>query len=745
MAIGNSDINEFLQLFSKGSVSSRDIAAFGSNIVQRYLRSLLIEKSDPEAALAEAFASLFQTLAPQAAAGLGSIDYVVETADQGKLGVELKKCLQYDAQRNVLVPTSLNPYLNTKNSWEIKDQVFRYSRSGNFTYIVLTNLKSWYFYDPTYCTTVRKTKPFFELPLNECYRRFGKGFSIDGIGRLQRESSRIDLGDRFYADLTSWVQQLKKLAFLGDLDSVTKLEDAIFVLNKFIFVRTLEANLVVPEDLIGREWSRLARDYPNRPNIFIRAYFKAIDDFFHYYYDTELFDPARTETLLRHIADNDEAWRSFVQKLSLVLGIGQSGAGIRNYRFEQLDIDVFGGTYERFLAEEKNVRKARGIYYTPGYVTDYIVYQTVVPYFDERIATIETAIESAAPDEALIMSKMQEILEFKICDISCGSGSFLTQAFSYIWEKYLELGNYLKRKADQLRRQVPGQRPLLEEESVHQKIIARLLHEIGYDDKLRLASLVMLRHLFGNDADKRATEVAKLNLWLEAIRLAPDDFKHDSLPSEATFILPDLELNLTVGDSILGLESEEASEEMETRFGSKIRLLNELRGRYLKNLKDESAVKQAVKEINELAPRLTAKFDSRGRTVHPCHFPLFFWPAFFDSEGRKRQNAGFHAIVGNPPYGREQTEAARELMKYRSPNDTYTILIERAIELLRSDGRLSYIVPVTWQTQPDFRDFRAYVVAEKFVQNVVNLPFDTFKDAYVDCGIVTIANRSPQP
>jgi hypothetical protein len=63
MVTGNSDINEFLQLFSKGSVSSRDIAAFGSDIVQRYLRSLLIEKSDPEAALAEAFASLFQTLA----------------------------------------------------------------------------------------------------------------------------------------------------------------------------------------------------------------------------------------------------------------------------------------------------------------------------------------------------------------------------------------------------------------------------------------------------------------------------------------------------------------------------------------------------------------------------------------------------------------------------------------------------------------------------------------------------------
>ena len=741
--VDETDISDFQDAFSKQSIETNAINSYSSALLKTYLMSLYVQRSDPEAALSEAFRAIFQADAPQpqAAAGEGSIDYAIETRDHGRIGIELKKYFEYDQQRSAVATTTINPYLNTASSLQLKDQIFRYAGSGTFEYIILTNLKSWFFYNPAYCTTLRKTKPFCEIHLDDAFRRFRTGFLIDGIRRLQRDSSRIDLGDRFYADLTAWVTRLKKLPFVQNIDAVQKLEDIIFVLNKFIFVRTLEANLVVQDDMIGREWNRLLSDYPNRRRLFLQSYFKALDDFFHYYYDTELFDASRTEALFSHIVDSEDNWKNFIQVLASVLGIGVTDKGIRNYRFEQLDIDIFGGTYERFLAEEKKVRKARGIYYTPQYVTDYIVYQTTVPYFDQRIRRIVDTLDSPNPDRAVLMECVNQILDFKICDIACGSGSFLTQAFSYIWEKYQELGNNLNEKRTRLQTERPGQRALLEAEGATQQIIDEVIKATGLNDKRRLASLILIRHIFGIDFDKRATDVAKLNLWLEAIRLNPDEFKHATLPSAVSSILPDLELNLIVGDSILGFTIGDALTEVTSNFPNEIKKLGDIRNRYINDPTKEGLVKDALKVMTPLLTQLSTKFGHGVDT--PAHFPLSFWPAFFEDNGEPRKLVGFHAIVGNPPYGKEQTDAARRIMKYTSSFDTYTIFMERALDLLRKDGRLSYIVPVSWQTQPDFLEFRTRVITEKSLENIVNLPFDTFKDAYVDCGIVTIGNWVP--
>jgi len=730
--------------FKREAVGPGEINDFASKSFRHYLRSIIIQRSDPEAALQEVLKAIFDAddFNPQAGTGAGSIDFVVETADQGRLGIELKKYLEYDTRRRVLVQSTINPYLNTRSSWQIKSQIYRYARH-DFEYLVLTNLRDWYYYDPSQCTTRRKTKPFCELSLEETYCRFGNGFLIDGIRRLQTESSKIDLGDKFFEELKGWVKDLQQLSFATGLDTETILEDVIFILNKFIFIRTLEANLVVPEDLIGREWRRLETQYPNRPKLFVRRYFEVLDSFFHFYYDTELFDPQRSETLFQHITEGDQSWRAFQQKLHLVLGIGRNDAGIRNYKFEQLDVDVFGGTYERFLAEQKNIRKARGIYYTPEYVTDYIVFKVVVPFFDQQISEIKGALDLSTPDEPRIENAIAKINDFKICDIACGSGSFLTQAYSYIWEKYTELGEYLREKADELRKGRMGQRRLSETETAHEQLIDDLLQRIGFNDRRQLAARILLTHIFGNDIDRRATEVTKLNLWLEAIRESPEDFKHDLLPATASFVLPSLSLNVTVGDAILGSAVRESVEDIRTSYTDRIKDLSELRNRYLNDPTSESSIKAAVRLRDDLGTELTRKFDAHGHIFHPSHYSLVFWPAFFDSDGKTKSNQGFHAVVGNPPYGKEQTDAAREIMNYRSAFDTYTIFMERAFELLRSDGRLGYIVPVSWQTAPDFEAFRSYVVREKFVENIVNLPFDTFKDAYVDCGIVIIGNWSP--
>ncbi|MDR1739516.1 MAG: N-6 DNA methylase, partial [Bacteroidales bacterium] len=101
------------------------------------------------------------------------------------------------------------------------------------------------------------------------------------------------------------------------------------------------------------------------------------------------------------------------------------------YEFSVLSVEILGSAYEQFLGkqislskggratieEKPEVRKAGGVYYTPQYIVDYIVKNTV-----------GKLVENKAP---------KEVSDIKICDPACGSGSFLIGAYQYLlnWHK----------------------------------------------------------------------------------------------------------------------------------------------------------------------------------------------------------------------------------------------------------------------------------------------------------------------
>jgi type I restriction-modification system DNA methylase subunit len=96
------------------------------------------------------------------------------------------------------------------------------------------------------------------------------------------------------------------------------------------------------------------------------------------------------------------------------------------YEFSVLGADILGHVYEQFLGkvirlteghrakveEKPEVRKAGGVYYTPTYIVDYIVKNTV-----------GKICESKTP---------RQISSFRILDPACGSGSFLLGAYQYL-------------------------------------------------------------------------------------------------------------------------------------------------------------------------------------------------------------------------------------------------------------------------------------------------------------------------
>jgi len=206
-------------------------------------------------------------------------------------------------------------------------------------------------------------------------------------------------------------------------------------------------------------------------------------------YDSEIFQAdALIDVVLRQLTartDLDDILEKVVQGL---FSVPQSFA---EYNFAQMDADVLGQVYEQYLSyvperqkrlamkpmlpgmekgeialtAKKERRKEHGIYYTPGWVVQYIVENTVGQFLKEN---------SKHPDR---------IDNLRVLDPACGSGSFLIRAYECL----------LQHHAQTLR--------------------------IDVDDlPMQLRARILRRNIFGVDIDPQAVEIARLNLLIRMVR-----------------------------------------------------------------------------------------------------------------------------------------------------------------------------------------------------------------------------------
>ena len=176
------------------------------------------------------------------------------------------------------------------------------------------------------------------------------------------------------------------------------------------------------------------------------------------------------------------------------------------------------------------------------------------------------------------------------------------------------------------------------------------LHTFGSkENRRKLISLIILRHIYGVDLDERAIDVAKVNIWKEAVKLSPKDFRYSILNDEE-HILPDLEMNLIHGDSIVSLPDDEVIKIMK-EFKDEIKELWKIRKAYLKNplnpevLKDIEPIKAKIRE------KLIEDMKEKGwEFKNPLFYPLEFFFLYFDENGDVLPNRGFDGVIGNPPW-----------------------------------------------------------------------------------------------
>jgi len=202
------------------------------------------------------------------------------------------------------------------------------------------------------------------------------------------------------------------------------------------------------------------------------------------------------------------------------------------YEFSVLSADILGQVYERFLGkvirltaghqakieEKPEVRKAGGVYYTPNYIVDYIVKNTV-----------GKLVQGKKPGPRGGVSRL------KILDPACGSGSFLIGAYQFFldWhrDQYITDGpkTWSKGKTPRIYQSQKGEWRLTTGERKR----------------------ILLNNIYGVDIDHQAVEVTKLSLLLKVLEGEDEQSIGKQMLMFQERVLPDLSNNIKCGNSLI--------------------------------------------------------------------------------------------------------------------------------------------------------------------------------------------------
>jgi type II restriction/modification system DNA methylase subunit YeeA len=388
------------------------------------------------------------------------------------------------------------------------------------------------------------------------------------------------------------------------------------------------------------------------------------------------------------------------------------------------DDEVVVETGEVYLTTGSGERKATGSYYTPEYVVEYIVENTLEPLVTD---VREDLVGQSAfgEDRGFAEEFAERVFDLKILDPAMGSGHFLTSAVDYLAREIIDAQ---------------------EKQAAQQGI-----ETVDKDRDINWARRqVAQRCIYGVDTNPLAVELAKVSLWLRTLAAEqPLAFLDHHLKTGNSLVGSDIEeieelesesggdgQNASLADfgiarkgtieqlmriyqDFIAIENQELADvkEMEAKYDEFER--NKLRQRLeglanvhtakrfgLDNLPDDVYARMAsALESDEewQSIRNTSWYQSAQQwkdETHYFHWKLEFPEVYYDLDGSTDSNPGFDAILGNPPYFRmntlpkSYTEALSSLFPetYQGGADVLTLFVSQAIEHARDGGTIGYII-----------------------------------------------------
>lgn len=303
-----------------------------------------------------------------------------------------------------------------------------------------------------------------------------------------------------YRDLVKRNRRNPQLKELSEKSiKFTLFKKAQKLLDRFLFIFFAEDRGLIPRNMvvkINEEWKQL-QDMQVDQSLYERykIYFNNLDkgnpkhDIFAYNGGLFLPDP-----VLDTIEIDDDLLFTHTSALTA-------------YDFEsEVDVNILGHIFENSLNEIESVnaeiegvdfdkqkarRKKDGVFYTPKYITKYIVDNTLGKLCDEKKKELEITAEvyeNAKQRSKKRLDNLQQyrdwLLQLTICDPACGSGAFLNQALEFLIAEHR----------------------YLDELSATYNKDALVLSDIE--------NSILENNLYGVDINQESVEIAKLSLWL---------------------------------------------------------------------------------------------------------------------------------------------------------------------------------------------------------------------------------------
>ena len=184
-----------------------------------------------------------------------------------------------------------------------------------------------------------------------------------------------------------------------------------------------------------------------------------------------------------------------------------------NYASE-VDVNILGHIFENSLSEIEEVtaqinagqattpvskRKRDGVFYTPQYITKYIVENTIGRLCAEKKAELGIDDNEYFADKNRQMATKKRLLDkldtyrewlkqITICDPACGSGAFLNAALRFLMEEHKQIDT-MEKKVTNSDIEFPG-----------------------------IENYILENNLFGVDINEESVEIARLALWLRTAK-----------------------------------------------------------------------------------------------------------------------------------------------------------------------------------------------------------------------------------
>jgi len=381
------------------------------------------------------------------------------------------------------------------------EQAINYAWHKGCTWAVLTDFESVKIFNAEWKTSNPLQSHLKTISCQEFLDRFNELWLLSKEsfeqGLLDKEAEKwgkkakkIPVDKQLLVDFTRFRELLSKnITKLNQSKKITEedLDEAVQrILDRLIFIRNCEDRELEAKTLISslREWESRGKG----------QLIKSLREVFAYFdkqYNSKIF--------ANHLCDSLDIDNEILHEI--IEGLYYTKDKSVSYDFSAIEADVLGNIYEQYLGHilkkgEKRAkltenhahRKEQGIYYTPTYIVDYIVRNTLGELLKDKKVNPE---------------------KIRVLDPACGSGSFLIKSFDVLNEYY----------------------------SKHDKNYSQTQIDFKTNMPFTTKTKILKNNIFGVDLDKQAVEIAQLNLLLKI--------------AEKGYRLPLLQENIKCGNSLI--------------------------------------------------------------------------------------------------------------------------------------------------------------------------------------------------